>query len=93
METRNVTLSLSTDLLRKVKVLAAQRGTSMSRLMTELLAREVGRDDDYERAKAQALEWLRGGLRLRVGERTWTRDDLHDRKALREEYERQRRSQ
>lgn len=81
MPTRNLTLSLPDELVRKAKVLAAQRDTSVSTLVGELLTRELDgdKDDDYEAAWAAEVVAMKAGL-LRVGPITWTRDDLHDRR-------------
>lgn len=74
----NVTLRLDRDLLQEARVLAARRGVSMSRLMSEHLERLVREDREYERAKRRALERLEKGYDL-----GWTppnsRDELHER--------------
>ncbi len=51
----NVTLKLDRELLRKVRVLAAQRDTSMSALMSEELEKVVRERDSYEIARQRAL--------------------------------------
>lgn len=81
MAARNITLSLPDELVRRAKVLAAQRDTSVSALIGELLTRELDEDedDDYDEIWAREVERMRAGL-LRVGPVTWTRDDLHDRR-------------
>jgi len=61
---RNITISLDQDLLRKARVLAAHRGTSVSRLLAEALTRIVTQSERYERAKVQALRDLERGLCL-----------------------------
>lgn len=74
----NVTVKLDAELLREVKVLAAQRGTSVSRMLTEQLEAVVRRDKTYQAAKRRALARLRKGYKL-----DWTppatRQELHDR--------------
>lgn len=80
MESQNITLALPKDLLRKVKVLAAQRETSVSRLLAEQLERLVERDEAYERARERHLAWLESAPDLGTGGKiTWTRDELHER--------------
>lgn len=75
-----MTLSLPKQLLRRVKVLAARRDTSVSRLMTELLEGLVAREDDYERARRRHKAIMARGLNLGTGGKiTWTRDELHER--------------
>ena len=58
VETRNVTLSLSRELLKKVKRLAADRDTSVSALMTEALSRLADEDRRYTAARRRALAAL-----------------------------------
>jgi len=77
---QNVTLSLPTDTVRRLKVLAAERGTSISRMLTERLEEILNRDDEYERARRRGLARLEQGWDLGTGgRREWTRDELHER--------------
>lgn len=77
--TRNITLSLPPDLVRKAKVLAAQRDTSVSALVGELLAQLVGDEPEYDDAWRHEERLMSEGLPMSVGEITWTRDDVHAR--------------
>lgn len=74
----NVTLRLESDLLREAKVLAARKGTSVSRLMAEHLEGLIRGEREYERARRRALARLSEGFDLQ-----WTpagaRDELHER--------------
>lgn len=80
-ETRNITLALPGELLRKVKVLAAERNTSVSRLLTETLRDLIERETAYDRAHRRALASLAHPRHLGTGGRaTWTRDELHERR-------------
>lgn len=77
---QNVTLSLPRGLLRRVKVLAARRETSISRLMTDLLEELIAREDDYEGAARRHKALLRRGFDMGTqGRATWSREELHDR--------------
>lgn len=79
-ETRNVTLALSRSLLRKVKLLAVERDTSISGLLTEFLEEIVKKHDGYERARRRAIRDLRRPTDLATGGRpSGNRDDLHRR--------------
>jgi predicted transcriptional regulator len=60
----NVTLKLDRELLRKVRVLAAQRDTSMSALMTEELEKVVRERDSYEIARQRALARMKKATHL-----------------------------
>ena len=64
MKTQNVTLKLPTDTLRKAKVVAAERGTSLSALLTGKIEELVGEDEEYQAARRRALAWLAQGWRL-----------------------------
>jgi len=74
----NITLKLDTALLREVRVLAAEEGTSISALLAARLEEIVRERKTYERARKRALARLREGLDLQ-----WTppgsRDELHER--------------
>jgi hypothetical protein len=50
MERQNITLSLSRQTLRKAKVLAARRATSISGLLAEQIEILVGEEEAYDRA-------------------------------------------
>jgi hypothetical protein len=79
-ETRNVTLALSRPLLRKVKLLAVERDTSISGLLTNFLEEIVKKHGDYERARRKAIRDLRRPPDLATGGRaSWKRGDLHRR--------------
>jgi metal-responsive CopG/Arc/MetJ family transcriptional regulator len=80
VETRNVTLSLPKDVLRQVKIVAAQRGTSVSRLLTDALRDLVSSEAGYASAAARHGALLRRPPDLGTrGRRRWSRDDLHER--------------
>ncbi len=74
----NVTLRLDGDLLREARVMAAQQGTSVSRLLANRLEELVRDQKAYEVARRRALARLRLGFDL-----GWTaprsRDELHER--------------
>ena len=75
---QNVTLSLDRELLRKARVLAAQRQSSISRMLSEELGRIVFEAESYELARKDALEKLRVGLHL-GGSIAANREELHAR--------------
>ncbi len=78
-DSRNITLALPRWLLRKVKILAVERETSVSRLLSETLEEIVTRNDAYEQARERARRLLRNPPDLGAFERTWTREELHER--------------
>jgi predicted transcriptional regulator len=74
----NITLKLDRDLLRKVRILAAEKDTSVSALLTEQLAKAVRDREGYEKAKRRALARLKRGYNLGFTPPA-SRDELHER--------------
>lgn len=74
----NVTLKLDADILREVRVLAAEEGLSISAMLSAQLEAMVRQRKAFERARRRALARLRRGLDIQ-----WTppaaRDELHER--------------
>ena len=81
MPRTNLTLQLDEDVIRRARVVAAKRGTSVSALTAQTLLEIVRSDERYEESRRRA-ESLLVSARARGGRR-WTRDELHDRAALR----------
>lgn len=80
-ETQNITLALPRLLLRRAKLLAVKRDTSVSGLLSEFLEEVVRRDGEYEKARRKALRDLKRPASLGTrGRATWTRDELHERR-------------
>ena len=78
MATRqNLTIQLDQSLIRKARILAAKRDTSVSRLVASELERLVGDEEAYPAARRSALRFLSKGLHL--GGRRVSRDALHER--------------
>jgi len=75
---QNVTISLSRQTVRKAKILAARRATSISGLLAQQIEILVGEEEAYERAQRQAATLLDQGFHLGGIIRS-TRDDLHER--------------
>ena len=61
---QNITIRLDRRTLRRAKVLAATRNTSISGLLAQQIASLVGEDDVYEQAQRRALALLDRGFRL-----------------------------
>ncbi len=75
---QNVTISLSPEIIRKAKVLAALRSTSISGLLAEQIESLVGQAEAYERSQRAALNLLQRGFHL-GGVIKASRDELHER--------------
>jgi hypothetical protein len=78
MNKQNVTVSLNQQTLRKAKILAARRGSSISGLLAEQIEILVGEEEAYERAERQATALLDQGFHL-GGIIRATRDEWHER--------------
>lgn len=74
---QNITLSLDSQLLKSARVLAAEQGTSVSKLLAAELERLVRSDRVYRQAREQALNVLDQGLHLGGGRPD--RSALHER--------------
>ncbi len=75
--TQNLTIRLSSKTVKKARIVAARRGTSISALVAEKLSEVAGDDDAYEAAKRHALRALARGFHL--GGRPLSRDAAHRR--------------
>jgi hypothetical protein len=64
VKVQNITLKLPAETVRKIKVVAAERGASISGLLVAKLEELVGEDAEYQAARRRALEWLAQGWHL-----------------------------
>jgi hypothetical protein len=74
---QNLTVQLDRETIRRAKILAAKRGTSVSAFLATQIREAVKADDAYESARRHALELLERGLHLGGGR--LNRDELHER--------------
>jgi Family of unknown function (DUF6364) len=80
MANRNITLSLPEEDLKRAKIVAVQRGTSLSQLLTRLIKELADQETGYALAKARGLAQLEEGRDLGTnGQIRWSRDELHER--------------
>ena len=78
-EKQNITLRLSHETLKKARILAARRSTSLSGLLTSQIEKLAGEEDAYERAKRESLFLMEKGFHL-GGLHEFDRDALHERR-------------
>jgi hypothetical protein len=78
MSKRNLTISLDEHTVRKARIIAAERGSSISALVTQQIQTLVGEHEAYESAKRQAMVLLDQGFHLGGVIRS-TRDEWHER--------------
>lgn len=81
MTRSNLTLQLDADVIRRARIVAAKRGTSISALAAIQLIELVDQDERVEQARERGRAILEKAVSR--GGRSWTRDELHDRQALR----------
>ncbi|MDO8359109.1 MAG: DUF6364 family protein [Devosia sp.] len=76
--TKNITLAVDEAVLAKVKVLAAQRQTSVNGLVRDYLESLITKERHVDEARAKLLRLAqeRAGD---MGTRSWKREDLYDR--------------
>ena len=79
---QNITLALDKRLLKRARAIAAQRGTSISGLLAQELARLTEQHESYSHARARALAYLRKPFHL-GGTGIPDREALHERQSLR----------
>ncbi|HYL47604.1 MAG TPA: DUF6364 family protein [Candidatus Limnocylindrales bacterium] len=78
IDKQNLTLSLDRQTIRKAKILAARRSTSISGLVTTQIELLIGEEEAYERAERDAIALLDQGFHL-GGQVRASRDELHER--------------
>ena len=81
MARTTLTLQLDADVIRRARIVAAKRGTSVSALAAKRLMELVEEDERFEQARVRAESIL--ATVVPRGRRNWTRDELHDRQAFR----------
>jgi Family of unknown function (DUF6364) len=75
---QNLTISLDKQTIRKAKIVAARRSTSISGLLAQQIEILIGEEEAYERAERQATTLLDQGFHL-GGTTRAGRDELHER--------------
>ena len=75
----NLTLMIDDDLLRRARIRALERGTSVNALVRDYLRRFAGRDETTDPLDAFFEVGDRSGASSGPAGRAWTRDELHER--------------
>jgi plasmid stability protein len=79
METRNLTLSLPSPLIRQAKVYAAEHDTTINTLVRELLQEALSREDKARAAADRLLAIANGGPYFTIDPGSISREELHER--------------
>lgn len=75
---RNLTMSLDEELLRKARIACQKRNTTLTKFVRSQLEDLVHHDEEYQEAMERILDLIEKRP-LRVGKKTWSRDELHER--------------
>ncbi len=75
---KNVTITLDEEVARWARIRAAERNTSVSRLVGEMLKEKMEEEENYRRAMEHFLAQKPQVLR-KPGTRLPTREELHER--------------
>ena len=77
----NVTLSISDDLVKKVRKIAVDRDTTLTAMVRDYLQTVVSEDAaaGRNRREREALEKTFREIQFLMGERNWSREDLYER--------------
>jgi len=75
----NITLSLDDDLVKKVRMIAVERDTTLTGMVRSYLEGLAAEDSSLgrRRRERETLERSFDRYRFRVGKRTWKRSDLY----------------
>jgi predicted transcriptional regulator len=74
-----ITISLDDELVRKVRKIADERGTTLTDIVRADLEGIVAERDQLKLKQLEALENSFDRLQFRMGKKTWRREDLYDR--------------
>jgi hypothetical protein len=75
---KNLTLSLDEDLLHKARIVCQKRKTTLTKYVRSQLEELVHHDEEYHEAMKRMMELMKKRP-IRVGKKTWTREELHER--------------
>jgi hypothetical protein len=75
---KNLTLTVDADVLKAARKAALDRDTSVNQMVRDYLA-QLARDTDERRSASEDLKKFFRTSRYKIGKRTWTRDELHER--------------
>ena len=75
---RNITLSVDEAVLTKVRKIAAEQNRTVNSLVRDYLTGLAAHEDRVAKARSRIRELSRQS-RGRLGRKTWSRDDLHER--------------
>jgi Family of unknown function (DUF6364) len=75
---KNITLSVEEDVLIAARRYASEQNSTVNALVRDYLTRLAQHDSRAEQARARLLQ-LSAETTARLGKKTWSREDLHER--------------
>jgi hypothetical protein len=75
----NLTVKIDKDLLRKIRVVAAEQGRSISALVSDFILEKYSKSESYEEARKRAIALMNSGIELNW-EKPLSRDEIHERR-------------
>ena len=75
----NLTVKIDKDLIRKIRVVAAEECTSISALFSEFIQEKYAKTESYENARKRAIALMNSGIELNW-EKPLSRDEMHERR-------------
>ena len=78
---RNLTLSIDEDTLNRARIICQKRHTTLTKHVRSLLEELVQHDEGYKSAMNRVIT-LMNERPIRVGEKTWSREELHERQNI-----------
>jgi uncharacterized membrane protein len=75
---RNVTLALDEELLHRARIVCQKKRTTLTRVIRDRLEDLVRQNEEYQSAMERIIARMKERP-IKVGKKTWTRDELHAR--------------
>ncbi len=75
----NITMTLDDEVIKKVKKIAIEKNTTLTGLIRDYLTRLAKREDQRIEEVIAQLSEIMNSSDIKVGQITWTRDELHER--------------
>lgn len=75
---KNLTLTVDADVLKAARKAALDRDRSVNQMVRDYLAQLARNTGERESAREDLKKFFRTS-RYKIGKRTWTRDELHER--------------
>ena len=78
MRLANITLKIDDDILKKARLIAAEKKTSINAIIKERIEEFISQDLKKDTA-LKGLDSFFKRSKARIGNKTWTRSDIHER--------------